>query len=232
MRIGELTRSERLSTAMAASAAAARSLPGQLRRVSSSSCGQLVTPPDSKFAMEVAERAADELAPEVLAHSLRCFQWAAAFAEVDGLVTDPEQLWATTMLHDLALGGPDVDGYGCFAAIGGSLAGELVARHRSAADADIVRSAIAVHFHPATPAEPVARCLHSAVNLDVVGRRSRELDAGLIAVTEAAHSRDGFTQTFCDAMKVEAQLRPYSSAAVLWRAGARLPILLNPLARA
>jgi hypothetical protein len=182
--------------------------------------------------MEVAERAADELSPEVLAHSRRCFQWAAAFAEIDGLVTDPEQLWAATMLHDLALGGPDVDGYGCFAAIGGDAAAALVARHGSSADADVVRGAIAVHFHPAAPTEPIARCLHSAVNLDVVGRRLREVDAGLVALTEAAHSRDGFTQAFCDAMKVEARLRPYSSAAVLWRAGARLPILLNPLARA
>jgi hypothetical protein len=182
--------------------------------------------------MEVAERASDELSREMLAHSRRCFQWAAAFAEVDGLVADPEQLWAATMLHDLALGGPDVDGYGCFAAIGGDAAAALVARHRSSADADVVRGAIAVHFHPATPTEPIARCLHSAVNLDVVGHRLRELDAGLVAVTEAAHSRDGFTQAFCDAMKVEVQRRPYSSAAVLWRAGARLPILLNPLARA
>ncbi|MCF8611419.1 hypothetical protein L5G28_14820 [Gordonia sp. HY285] len=31
--------------------------------------------------------------------------------------------------------------------------------------------------------------------------------------------------------RIETRLRPHSSAAVLWRVGARLPMALNPLAR-
>ncbi|WOC13571.1 HD domain-containing protein [Gordonia sp. MP11Mi] len=230
-RVGELTGRERLAAAASATAAVTTAVPGYLRRVRVESGGEPVRPPDSRYAMEVAERAADQLAPSVLAHSRRCFQWSMAFAGIDDLRTDPEQVWAAAMLHDLALGGPDVPGYGCFAAIGGEAAARLVARHRPPADADVVRDAIAVHFHPSEPDEPVARCLHSAVNLDVVGYRLREVDPALVATIEAEHPRHGFHEAFADAMRIETRLRPHSSAAVLWRVGARLPMALNPLAR-
>lgn len=231
MRAGELDRRSRRAAAAAALVAAFRAVPAQLRGRPTGAVVALTPPPDSRFAREVAERAADELSGPVHQHSLRCWQWANAFAEVDGLDVDAEQLWAATMLHDLALGAPDHPDYGCFAALGADHAARLVAAHRGQAQAEVVRAAIAGHFHPAVPAEPVARCLHSAVELDVVGYRLREVDGGLVTATESAHPRAGFGEVFTTAMRTEARLRPHSSAAVLWRAGARVPMALNPLAR-
>ncbi|MCF8606940.1 HD domain-containing protein [Gordonia sp. HY442] len=231
MRIGELTRSQCVVVAVTGTTAATLAVPGYLHRVRHEAGGELVRPPDSRYAREVVECAVDELSPAVLAHSYRCFQWSTAFAAIDGLRVDPEQLWAAAMLHDLALGGPDVAGFGCFAAISGEAAARLVARHRTTEDAEAIRNAIAVHFHPREPDEPVAHSLHSAVNLDVVGYRLRELDAKLVTATEAARPREGFREEFGAAMRVEVRRRPRSAAAVLWRAGARLPLASNPLER-
>ena len=72
-RAGELDRTMRLRTAVAGLTAATRATPGYLRRLPSGPGREdLPTPPDSRYAREVAERARDELSSPVLAHSLRC----------------------------------------------------------------------------------------------------------------------------------------------------------------
>ncbi|MFT3661810.1 MAG: hypothetical protein QM809_10530 [Gordonia sp. (in: high G+C Gram-positive bacteria)] len=207
-------------------------LPGRLRAPRRAAGGATpAVPPDSRLAREAAERAADELSPEVLAHAYRCWQWSVAFADVDRLAPDRELTFVAAVLHDLELGAPDHPDHGCFASLSGARAGGLVAAHRGAEDAETVRRAIAGHFAPWTPEDPVARVLHSAVNLDVVGRRLHDLDPGLVDVVEDRHPRTGFVPVFTAALRVEAERRPRSAAAVLWRTGAVLPIRANPLER-
>lgn len=231
-RIGELDRGGRWRTAVAGLTAATLATPGYLGRPPSSpDHAALPTPPDSRYAREVAERAREELSSPVLAHSLRCWHYSLRFADVDGLVVDPEQAWAAALLHDLALGASDVPGYGCFAALSADRAAELVARHRRTPDVEQVREAIAKHFEPFPASGAHARCLQSAVNADVVGYRLGELSPGVVAAIETGFPRDGFREAFTAALRTENRLRPHSTAAVLWRSGARLPMLLNPLER-
>ena len=232
VRRGALPIVARLRIAAVGAATATRAAPRLARPVPRAAPGPIASPPDSRFARAVTERAMDELSAEIREHSIRCWHWSSAFAAVDGLTVDPELAYAAALLHDLALGTEDDPAYGCFATKSGDLAADLVRDHRDAEDAAVVRDAIAEHFQPVRPPEPHASCLHSAVNLDVVGYRLRDLPAATVVAVEEAHPSAGFARAFADAMAVEARYRPASSAASLWRAGARLPMTLNPLNRA
>lgn len=236
MRIGELGTADRWRVAVRGAAVATAAMPGLLRGTvavaTAGEPGALVVPPDTALTREAAERATRELTTEVLAHSWRCWQWAMAFASIDGVHPDPELAFVAALLHDVALGAPDDPVYGCFAAMGGAQAVDVVGEHRDAAAAAVVGNAIAAHFHPASPAEPVAHCLHEAVNLDVVGYRLREVSAHRVATVERRYPRTGFDRAFARAMRTEVRLRPKSAAAVLWQSGARLPLTMNPLRRA
>ncbi|WP_454165648.1 HD domain-containing protein [Gordonia iterans] len=233
MKIGELGRADRIRCAATGSVRAALDLPRVLRGTrGTAGSAATAAPPDSRLARAAAEQAVDELDPVVLAHSYRCWQWSVAFAEIDRLAPDPESMFVAALLHDLALGAPEDPEYGCFAALSGARAGELVTRHRGPQAAATVRDAISAHFLPWAPDDPVAAVLHSAVNLDVVGRRLDDVDPGLVDAVERAHPRTAFVPAFTAALAIEAQRRPRSAAAVLWRAGAALPIRMNPLQRA
>lgn len=253
-RIGELTRVQQLGVVGAALAAQARAAPHLFRRTKSSRPKtspptpgiSAYHPPDSKLCQNALNEAENYLTPEVLTHSLRCWRFGVALAELDGYPFDPETLYVACLLHDIALGAADDPHVGCFATLGAARARAFVLENSATPTdnailgndgtpdiSDRVHDAIARHMDVSTPTHigPEAALLHDAAHLDVVGTRAHQLDADLVAQVHADLPRTGFALEFASAMRVEARLRPRSTAATLWRAGMPLALRLNPLDR-
>lgn len=233
MRDGELNRADRVRTAAGALAVQTASLPHLFaRRRPTAAVVDPASVPDSRLCRDALDEARSELAPPVLAHSLRCWEFAVALAEVDGLTFDPEGLYVATMLHDIALGAPEDTAIGCFALLGADRARGFVTDRGGSADrAACVHTAIARHMDVRTPAGSEAALLHDAAHLDVVGLRWHELDPAVLQYVERTHPRTGFKSEFAAAMRMEARLRPNSTAATLWKCGMRVALALNPLDR-
>ncbi|MFD4183325.1 hypothetical protein ACFWPB_19790, partial [Rhodococcus sp. NPDC058514] len=126
---GELGRADRLRVALQAAAIQTRALPSQLAGVPITDHGAptLFDPPDSALARDALEHAREVLSPGILAHSLRCWQWAMRFRAVDGSEPDPEALFVACARHDTALGAPAEAHVGCFALLGAENAKRFVA---------------------------------------------------------------------------------------------------------
>lgn len=235
MRIGELTRGQQVRLAGAALFAQAGASPQLFRRPSRrTSATDRPTPPDSKLCRESLDHAESSLAPTIFAHSLRRWEFGVALAEIDGVRFDPETFYVASVLHDIALGGPDDAHRGCFAAIGAQTARSFVLQREATLPmAEHVHDAIALHMDVATPkdAGPEAALLHGAAHLDVVGTRAHELDPNLVRSVHTDLPRDGFDSEFSSAMRMETGVRPNSRAATLWRAGMPVAMALNPLRR-
>ena len=162
------------------------------------------------------------------------WEWALALSALDELRPDPESLYVSCLLHDVALGSSDDPTVGCFALHGAEYGRNFVVSHGGdAATAHCVHTAISRHFDPVTPQGygPEASLLHDAAYLDVAGLRSDELSDTQIADVLMHYPRDGFGSEFSTLMRYEAHTRPRSTAATLWRGGMRLAIALNPLDR-
>ncbi|TQF75053.1 HD domain-containing protein [Rhodococcus spelaei] len=234
MRGGELGRADRLRVMLQAAAIQTRALPSQLAAVPKHGPPPaLFDPPDSALAREALEHAREVLSPGVLAHSLRCWQWAMRFRAVDGVEPDPEALFVACALHDTALGAPADAHVGCFALLGSEDARQFVADRGDAAMADTVAIAIARHMDPHTPTGHGAEAalLHDAAHLDVAGYRIRDLPPDFARAVVAALPRDGFGAEFGALARHESKVRPRSTIAVLWHGGMRIPLRLNPLDR-
>lgn len=232
---GELGRADRLRVVLQAAAIQTRALPSQLAGVAKSgpAAPPLVDPPDSDLAREALEHASEVLSPAILAHSLRCWQWAMRFRAVDGLEPDPEALFVACVLHDTALGAPADAHVGCFALLGAEEARRFVAARGAPASAETVATAIARHMDPRTPTGhgPEAALLHDAAHLDVAGYRVRDLPPEVLRTVVAALPRNGLGAEFGALARHESRVRPRSTMAVLWRGGMRIPLRLNPLDR-
>ncbi|MGW6376693.1 HD domain-containing protein [Rhodococcus sp. NPDC055112] len=233
---GELGRADRLRVMLQAAAIQTRALPSQLAGIprSGPTAPPLFDPPDSALATEALEHAREVLSPGILAHSLRCWQWAMRFRTVDGLEPDPEALFVACVLHDTALGAPTDAHVGCFALLGADEARRFVAaRGAPAASAETVATAIARHNDPRTPAGhgPEAVLLHDATHLDIGGYRVRDMPPDFLRSVIAALPRDGLGAEFGALARHESRVRPRSTMAVLWRGGMRIPLRLNPLDR-
>ncbi|SEK46525.1 HD domain-containing protein [Rhodococcus maanshanensis] len=232
---GELGRADRLRVVLQAAAIQTRALPSQLAGVAKSgpAAPPLFDPPDSALAREALEHAREVLSPAILAHSLRCWQWAMRFRAVDGLEPDPEALFVACVLHDTALGAPADAHVGCFALLGAEEARRFVAARGAPASAETVATAIVRHMDPRTPTGhgPEAALLHDAAHLDVAGYRVRDLPPEVLRTVIAALPRDGLGAEFGALARHESRVRPRSTMAVLWRGGMRIPLRLNPLDR-
>ncbi|CCQ14047.1 putative uncharacterized protein [Rhodococcus sp. AW25M09] len=210
-------------------------LPGTVlgpRRGSSDSAWPIVEAPDSRLCRDALDEARECLSTPVLMHSLRCWQYATAFAAVDGLRPDWEALYLACVLHDLELGGEQRSTAGCFAILGAERARQFIhLGDGSERTARIVYQAIARHMDVSTPKGSEAALLHDAAYLDVSGRRIRDVDRHCLDAVESFYAREGFVADFASRMKVESRLRPKSTASTLWRSGMYPAVKSNPLQR-
>lgn len=235
MKPGELSAGHRARIVAAAVREQLTMLPGTVlgpRRRSAGSAWHTVDAPDSRLCREALEEARGCLSEPMLMHSVRCWQYASAFAVIDGLRPDREALYVACLLHDIALGAEQNPVAGCFAVIGAGRAEEFVRRHEGDdRTAQIVHETVARHMDVETPMGSEAALLHDAAHLDVSGRRIRDLDPHCVDVIESSYTREGFAADFASRMKIESRRRPQSTAATLWRSGMYPAMKANPLER-
>ncbi|MEV4207966.1 hypothetical protein [Nocardia salmonicida] len=237
MRDGELSLMQQIRTVGSALGIQATSLPHLvrgLRREGDGSGWAAPVPPDSRLCRSALDEATQVLTPALLAHSLRCWEFGMALAQVDNLRPDPEALYVACVLHDVAVGESADPTVGCFALLGARRARAFVLDRGATPElGECVHTAIARHMDPATPRDHGAEAalLHDAAHLDVTGLRAYQLDSRQLAAIDARHDRAGFAAEFTATMRDEARIRPRSTAATLWRSGMRVAITLNPLDR-
>ena len=237
MRPGELTTLEQIQLMARAAAAQAMSAPSMLRlrlgRYPTRTPELRKRPlPDTKLCSEALDHARGTLSPAVLNHSLRCWIWADAFAQIDAIEYDPEDLFTACALHDVGLGAEGSAEHGCFTYISAADAEELATRVGTS-ERSVQRIGEAIRLHMDLTVDrgegADAYLLHAAAHFDVAGRRAPEIPRATVDAAIAEYPRTGFTDEFTQSMRREVQLRPHSRAATLWRSGMALPLRTNPL---
>ncbi|MEK7916955.1 HD domain-containing protein [Burkholderia contaminans] len=165
--------------------------------------------PDSQLAREITEFVRDTSSTLLFHHSSRVFLFGALEGNRRGLKFDPELLYAGAMFHDVGL----VDAYSSaterFEVDGANAARDfLSARGITAADIDLVWTAIALHTTPGIPRHmhPIVALVTAGVEMDVLGLTYHEFSAEeREAVTHAhprpPHFKEDILQAFYDGIK-------------------------------
>jgi hypothetical protein len=187
--------------------------------------------PASRAALEVA---AAYCTPALLNHCVRAYLWAAAYGVARGIAFDAELLYVSSMLHDLGLVKefdshrvPFEEAGGHVAWVFGAAAGWSVERRRRAAEV-IVR-----HMWDAVDVaeDPEGHLLELSTGMDVSGRRTEDIPAGLRAEVLARYPRRGLAQEFVACFQDQAARKPHSLAARLVSRGFAARVAANPLDR-
>jgi hypothetical protein len=187
--------------------------------------------PASRAALEVATA---YCSPALLNHSVRAYLWAAAYGVARGIAFDAELLYVASMLHDLGLVKefdshrvPFEEAGGHVAWVFGAAASWLVERRRRAAQV-IVR-----HMWDEVDAaeDPEGHLLELSTGMDVSGRRTEDIPAGLRAEVLERHPRLGLAEEFVACFRDQAERKPYSLAAKFVSKGFAARVAANPLDR-
>lgn len=181
--------------------------------------------PDSRLVREALDHCEAECAPDIVAHSLRCFAWGVLLADRRQVRFDREALATAALLHDIELGRTERrDRFACvcFACAGAEHARSFL--EARAADPDRVTrvcDAIARHLNPHVPLKPYAEShlLNAAAALDVVGAGARALAPADRARVLEKWPRSGFRRTMQAAMRREQIAGPTTRAGVLMQLG-------------
>jgi len=181
--------------------------------------------PDSRLVRDALEHCEAECAPDIVAHSLRCFAWGVLLADRRGVRFDREALATAALLHDVELGRTerrDRSVCVCFACAGAEHARAfLEARQVEPARVERVCDAIARHINPEVALQPFAEShlLNAAAALDVVGAAARALAPADRARVLAAWPRGDFRRTMQAAMRREQAAAPDTRAGLLMQLG-------------
>jgi HD domain len=172
-----------------------------------------ISAPDSALAREVTELIRDTETPLLFHHSSRVYHWGALAGQRRHLRFDPELLYVGAMFHDMGLTHQHTSAEERFEVDGANAAREFLQRHGiSAADIDLVWTAIALHTTPGIPQHmhPVVALVTAGVEMDVLGIGFSEFsDADREAVVRAHPRTERFKediiQTFYDGIKHKPQ---------------------------
>ena len=210
-------------------------------------------PPDTAAARAALEVARRYCSPALLAHSLRSWMFALAFAEVEGLgggPTEPvparrevrrdgratgideELLYVAALVHDLGLT-PAFDAVRVpFETAGGEVgwvlaAGAGWAPHRR----DRVVEVVERHMLPSVDAadDPEGHLLEIATGLDISGARPDALPEPFLREVLAAHPRGDLAAEFGACLLAQAARKPGSQAARIVASGLEARLVANPL---
>jgi hypothetical protein len=186
--------------------------------------------PAARAARDVAER---YCSPALLAHSVRSWAFALAFAEVEGLTRiDEELLYVAALVHDLGLV-PAFDAVRVpFETAGGEVGWVLTAgagwepRRRQR-----VVEVVERHMWPAVEAaeDPEGHLLEIATGLDISGARPDALPEAFLREVLAAHPRGDLAAEFGGCLLEQAARKPGSQAARLVASGLEARLAANPL---
>jgi hypothetical protein len=154
-----------------------------------------VTVPDSALAVAATDLVRETTPPLIYHHSRRVFLFGMLQAEQAGLAPDPELLYVAALFHDLGLVPSHRRDDQRFEIDGADLARAFLAEHGfSAADADLVWTAIALHTTPEVPwrMDAVVAATTAGVETDVLGLRLDLLRDEDRAAVVAEHPRPDF----------------------------------------
>jgi HD domain-containing protein len=164
--------------------------------------------PDSSLTNDATELIRDTTNPLIFHHSRRVFLFGSLQARRLLIQPDPELLYVAALFHDTGLVEPyrgtdqrfELDGAKTARAF-------LKSRGFSAAESDLVWTAIALHTTPEVPYQmsPVVAATTAGVETDVLGIRLDALTSDEIDAVTAVHPRPNFKkeilQAFTDGMK-------------------------------
>jgi hypothetical protein len=235
---GRLRRRDRAELLRQGVLARLSQLPARLQRPLDQTLSlELPTPPDSALARTAEERVRELSTPELHAHCLRTWAFAAMFAARERRSHDAELLYLACVLHDLGLT-PAHDqtdpSARCFAVEGARAAHELICGHGGGQDrARRVAEAISLHLNVTVPARlgVEAHLLSKGVSLDTVGRRLHRLPRTSVDEVDRHWPRDKFTEQLVQSSKRQAAIRPQSRSAFLHKLGFAQLLQANPLDR-
>jgi hypothetical protein len=156
-----------------------------------------VVVPDSSLVADATELVRTTTPELIFNHSRRVFLFGSLQAARAGLRPDAELLYVAALFHDLGLVPPYRGDQQRFELDGADQARAFLASHGfSAADAEQVWTAIALHTTPEVPwrMAPVIAATTAGVETDVLGLRLDALTADEIAAVVAAHPRPQFKE--------------------------------------
>lgn len=182
-----------------------------------------------RAALEVATR---YHSPSLLNHSVRAYLWAAGYARANGIGFDAELLYVSAMLHDIGLVAEFDSHTAPYEEAGGHLAWAFCAgagwlpERRQRAYEVIVR-----HMWEEVPVEedPEGHLLELSTGMDISGRRTGEIPAGLREEVLARHPRLEIAKEFAACVADQGERKPSSLAARFVRGGIVERIIRNPL---
>jgi hypothetical protein len=167
-----------------------------------------ITIPDSHVAAEATELVRETTTPLIFHHSRRVFLFGSLQARALGLTPDPELLYVAALFHDMGLVWPYKSDDQRFELDSAEQARAFLLTHGfSAADADTVWTAIALHTTPEVPYKmaPEIAATTAGVETDVLGLRLGNLSAAELEGVTAVHPRPDFKrqilQAFTDGFK-------------------------------
>jgi len=158
--------------------------------------------PETAAVAESARFLLETTSPLIYHHSRRVFFFGQLHAHRLGVKPDPELLYLAAMFHDTGLATPFSDAEQRFEVDGADHARKfLLERGFSAAAADTVWTAIALHTTPGIPDRmgPEIAATYLGVLTDVVGFGLDELHTDQVAEILAVHPRGDFKNEFLSA---------------------------------
>jgi hypothetical protein len=171
----------------------------------------MIDPPATAMAANV-QRLLAQCPPVVAAHSERSYQFAAAFAAIDGIDLDDEVLYLGTVLHDVGLS-PAGEGSERFEVRGANLVRELLLDHGMERDR-VANVWDCIAMHASTPLarhkSPETRYANRGIALDLRGSNADALEPGFIRSVLDRWPRRGFPREFERVLADEVRAHPES----------------------
>ncbi|MEW2500683.1 HD domain-containing protein [Amycolatopsis sp. CA-161197] len=173
-----------------------------------------ITVPDTELVAEVTALIREKSTELLFNHSRRVFLFGSLQARALGIDPDPELLYVAALFHDTGLVPPWRSEQQRFEIDGADQAREFLLAHgRSAADADLVWTSIALHTTPEVPYRmaPEIAATTAGVETDVLGLHLDRVSGEDIAAVTAAHPRPDFKRRILQAFKDGFAHRPDST---------------------
>ncbi|MET7994738.1 HD domain-containing protein [Amycolatopsis sp. NPDC005232] len=173
-----------------------------------------ITVPDTQLVAEVTSLIREKSTELLFNHSRRVFLFGSLQARALGIDPDPELLYVAALFHDTGLVPPWRSEQQRFEIDGADQAREFLLAHgRSAADADLVWTSIALHTTPEVPYRmaPEIAATTAGVETDVLGLHLDRISGDDRAAVTAAHPRPDFKRQILQAFKDGFAHRPDST---------------------
>lgn len=129
--------------------------------------------PDSQIARQITQLIRDTESDVLFQHSKRVYYWGALMGKRNGLVFDPELLYAASMFHDIGITPHYHDSELRFEVDGANAARDFLRGHGIAeAEVEKVWLAIALHTTPGIPEHmhPEVALVQAGAGMDMAGR--------------------------------------------------------------